>query len=107
MKNHNIIYLIIYVDDIIIKGSNELEREIMKARLENNLKLKDQENKYLGIEVSYSEERIYLSLRKYTLEILDESGLLEVKRSMLHMERHIDLMNGRFKPIKTQPFKGN
>lgn len=70
-------------------------------QLENKFKLKDlgQLNYFLGIEVSKSPDGIFLSQRKYILEIFEESRLSRVKSSKILMEMHIDLRNDKSKPI--------
>jgi len=105
-KNQNILYLVVYVDDIIITGSNELEIGITKILLEKQFKLKDLGilSYFLGIEVSHSPQGIYLSQRKYALGILEESGLSGAKPSKIPMERHIDLKNDDSLLIKNPTF---
>jgi len=62
-NTHNIVYLLVYADDIIIIGSNEIELAMIKAKIEQNFKIKvlGRLSFFLGIEVSYSIEGIYLS----------------------------------------------
>lgn len=104
--NGNIIYLLVYVDNIIITGNNELEIGILKVKLEKHFKLKDHGRLFyfLGIEVSYSTSGIYLSQRKYALDILSESGLSEAKSSKIPMGRQIDLKNDNSKYISNPTF---
>lgn len=105
-KMDNIVYLLVYVDDIIITGSNEIELVTIKTNIEDNFKIKDlgKLNYFLGIEVLYSEEGIYLSQRKYALGILEESELIEAKPSKIPMERHTNLRNDKAKPLKNPTF---
>lgn len=59
---------------------------------------------FLGIEVSYSDKGIILSQRKYTLDILNDNGLLGSKPSKVPIEKQVywrkdssNLLNDPFK----------
>ncbi|KAF5467582.1 hypothetical protein F2P56_011820 [Juglans regia] len=73
--------LIVYVDDIILTGddSNELER--LKKILAKEFEIKDLGNlKYfLGMEFARSKKGIFVSQRKYVLDLLGEIGFLGCK----------------------------
>lgn len=73
--------LIIYVDDMIITGDDVEEIDRLKKNLFQEFEMKDLGNlKYfLGIEVLRSEGGIFLRQKKYTLDILAETGLLDCK----------------------------
>jgi len=77
-KEGKLTVLLVYVDDIIVTGSNLEEQQALKGNLAQNFEIKDLESlKYfLGIEVAYSKEGIFLSQRKYILDLLKETGLL-------------------------------
>nr|KYP46623.1 Copia protein [Cajanus cajan] len=61
------VYLIVYVDDIVITGNDVATISQLKKHLFSHFQTKDQEHlKYfLGIEVSQSKEGIVISQRKY------------------------------------------
>jgi Reverse transcriptase (RNA-dependent DNA polymerase) len=81
-KNYKkIIVLIIYVDDMIItendeEGIRELEEKLFK---EFEMKHLGGLKYFLGIEVTRDKEGIYLSQRKYILDLLCETGMLDCK----------------------------
>lgn len=69
---------LIYVDDVIIVGNNQTKIEDTKSSLDTSFSIKDlRDLKYfLGIEVARTTEGLVLSQRKYTIDILEDSGLL-------------------------------
>ena len=73
--------LIIYVDDMIITGSDKEEIVALKDRLFREFEMKDLgELKYfLRIEVLRSKQGIFISQRKYILDLLTETGLMDCK----------------------------
>jgi len=73
--------LIIYVDDMVITGDDTAEIDILKKQLASEFEMKDLgELKYfLGIEVARGSEGIYLCQRKYILDLLAETGMLDCK----------------------------
>ena len=70
--------MLIYVDDMIIIGNDENVIAALKESLHTKFRIKDlgQLQYFLGIEVARSTDGISISQRKYTLDILDEVGLL-------------------------------
>ena len=78
LNGGGVIILIVYVDDIIITESNEIEIRRLKGVLSIEFEVKDlRKLKYfLGMEVTRSKEGIVVSQRKYTLDLLSEVGML-------------------------------
>ena len=70
------IYLIVYVDDIIIKGNDQDGIRKLKQHLFSHIQTKDlRKLKYfLGIEVAQSNSKVVISQRWYTLDILADTG---------------------------------
>ena len=73
-----IIILVVYVDDIVITGSDSKDILSLKFFLHSQFHTKDLEMlKYLlGVEVMRSKHEILLSQRKYVLDLLSETGKL-------------------------------
>jgi len=80
-SDHGIVLLVVYVDDIVITGSDSSGMASLKVFLHSHFSTKDLGNlKYfLGIEVMRSKKGIFLSQRKYVLDLLTEVGKLGVK----------------------------
>lgn len=92
-KDNTVLFLLVYVDDLVITGNSESEIESFKVFLKNKFKIKDLgELKYfLGIEVLKSKNGLCLNQRKYCLELLHEFGLLACKPVMTPLPENIVL----------------
>ncbi|RDX96421.1 hypothetical protein CR513_20926, partial [Mucuna pruriens] len=71
------VYLVVYVDDIVITGNDEVKISQLKQYLFSHFQTKDLGHlKYfLGIEVAQSKEDIVISQKKYALDILQETSM--------------------------------
>ena len=74
--------LIVYVDDIILTGDDLDELSVLKNYLAKEFEIKDLGfmKYFLGMEVAkFSQSGIVITQRKYTLDLLSETGMLGSK----------------------------
>lgn len=92
-SGNSFIALLVNVDDILITRCNQLEITSFKSFLHSQFKLKDLGNlKYfLGLEIARSKKGIFLSQKKYALQLLVDSGFLACKPAMLRMDPKLKL----------------
>nr|KYP38661.1 Retrovirus-related Pol polyprotein from transposon TNT 1-94 [Cajanus cajan] len=87
------VFVLVYVDDIIITSNNDDAIFNIKQFLAQSFSIKDHGNLryFLGIEVSRSKKGIFLCQRKYTLDILSDTGMTSCRPSDFPMEQHLRL----------------
>ncbi|KAH9791777.1 retrovirus-related pol polyprotein from transposon RE1 [Citrus sinensis] len=78
---HDIVLILIYVDDILVTGSNSHHIEAVIQYLHSEFALKDlgEFNYFLGIEVTPSVQGLHLSQTKYIGDILSKANMLDSK----------------------------
>jgi len=89
------IAILIYVDDILLIGNDLHEIKLLKSHMLKHFLIKDLgELKYfMGIEFSRSKRGIFMSQRKYALDILQDTRLSGVKLKKFPMEQNLKLTN--------------
>jgi len=95
------IYLVVYVDDIVLTGSDHHGISQVKQHLCQNFQTKDlgKLRYFLGIEVARSNTGIVISQRKYALDILEEIGLMNSKSVDTPMDPNIKLLPNQGEPL--------
>ena len=80
-SSSSIIMLVVYVDDIVITGSNSKGILSLKSFLQSQFHTKNigKLRYFLGIQVMRSKHGIFLSQRKYVFDLLSETGKFRVK----------------------------
>ena len=81
--------LLVYVDDIVLTGDDLQFIQQTKHRLSKEFEMKDLGylRYFLGIEVARSSKGIFISQRKYTLDLLKETGKLGSRPAPSPMEQ--------------------
>ncbi|CAL5418427.1 unnamed protein product [Camellia sinensis] len=98
VKRHanKVTVLIVYVDDIVVTGNDEEEVTHLKMLLAKEFEIKDLGSLryFLGIEVARSDKGIFLSQRKYILDLLEETGMLGCRPADSPIEANHHLCSG-------------
>ncbi|KAF5482355.1 hypothetical protein F2P56_002931 [Juglans regia] len=92
-EGHSFVVLLLYVDYILLASSDLEAIESIEATLTLYFKLKDlgPAKFFLGMEIARSQRGISLSQRKYTLELLEDFGLLDVKPVLFPLDTYVKL----------------
>ncbi|XP_006596677.1 uncharacterized mitochondrial protein AtMg00810-like [Glycine max] len=87
------LYLLVYVDDIILTGSNHFAIQTILAKIRAEFAIKDlgRLSYFLGLEVHYGANDIFLSQSKYAHDILDRAKVLDAKPIAMPLASGIQL----------------
>ena len=96
------IYLVVYVDDIVITGSDQKGIQKLKQHLFTHFQTKDfgKLKYFLGIEITQSSSSVVLFQRKYALDILEETGMLDYKSVDTPVDPNVKLIPRQGKPLR-------
>ena len=96
------IYLIVYVDDIVITSSDQDSIQKLKQHLFSHFQTKDlgKLKYFLGIEVAQSNSGVVISRNKYTLDILAYTDMLDCKPIDTLMDPNVKLILGHGEPLR-------
>ena len=99
------VIVLVYVDDLLITGSDPVLIKATKQVLHNHFKMKDLgELKYfLGIEFCRSESGIVMNQRKYALELISEAGLAGAQPVFTPLECNIKLTSVTYNTSSDDP----
>ncbi|RDX60598.1 hypothetical protein CR513_61247, partial [Mucuna pruriens] len=88
--NGKLTLLLVYVDDMIVTSDDEIEKLNLKEKLATQFEMKElgKLKYFLGIEVAYSKQGIFISQRKYVLDLFKETEKLGCKISRVPIEQN-------------------
>jgi Reverse transcriptase (RNA-dependent DNA polymerase) len=88
LTERGIVAILIYVDDLVIIGSDQIGIDALKEHLRLEFDIKDlgKLRYFLGIEIARSHKGLFLCQRKYTLDLLKETGKLSAKPATTPMD---------------------
>ena len=77
--NKVIIYLLLYVDDMILTGNDPIMVERLLASLSKEFRMKDMGSLsyFLGIQVKHTSTGLFLNQERYATDLLENAGMLD------------------------------
>jgi hypothetical protein len=105
--NKKVAILIVYVDDIVITGNDNKEISGLKYHLAQEFEVKDLGHLryFLGIEVLRGPKGIFLTQRKYILDLLKESGMYGSKPAATPIEQNHRLSSDVGNPVNRERYQ--
>nr|GEW47173.1 retrovirus-related Pol polyprotein from transposon TNT 1-94 [Tanacetum cinerariifolium] len=100
--------ILVYVDDLLITGSDSSQIHKLKDQLSTTFAMKDLGplNYFLGIEVTRADQGIFISQKKYALDLLTEYGVLNAKPYKLPKDPNLKLQADVGNPLSDpEPYK--
>ena len=96
------IYLIVYVDNIVITCSDHDGIRKLKQHLFSHFQTKDlgKLKYFLGIKIAQSKSDVVKSQRKYVLDILEKTGMLDCKPVDTSMDPNVKLVPRQGEPLR-------
>lgn len=85
--------VLVYVDDLLITGNSPAAITNLKSQLSSHFHMKDlgELSYFLGLEISKNSQGLFVSQKKYTLDLLQEAGVTNATPYKLHMDQHLKL----------------
>ncbi|XP_019241462.1 PREDICTED: uncharacterized protein LOC109221428 [Nicotiana attenuata] len=73
-QNSSVVFVAVYVDDVLLTGTDSKEIDQLKVFLHDKFKIKDlgQLHYFLGLEILYKSDGIVVSQRKFVLDLLKD-----------------------------------
>ena len=95
LNDISFIYLLLYVDDILITAKDLTEIHNLKTQLKSEFEMKDlgAAKKILGMEIRKDQEarRLFLTQKKYLEKVLERFGMKEAKPVSTPLAAHFKL----------------
>jgi hypothetical protein len=103
ISDHSKVYLLLYVDDIIITGDDEALITQVKSALQSEFDMKDlgKLHFFLGLEIKYVYNGLFVSQHKYAKELLHKAGLDDCHTHLTPCQSGVKLFKDTGKPLST------
>ena len=90
------------MDNIVIIGSDQDDIQKLKQHLFSHFQTKDlgKFKYFLGIEVAQSNSKVVISQKKYTLDILVDTGMLDCKPVDTVVNPNVKLVPSQGEPLQ-------
>ena len=88
-----LLILVVYVDDIVVTRNDVDEIRSLEGKLSTtfDIKILGSLKYFLGIEIAYSEDGIFISQHKYVFDLLCETGKLDYQPATTPVDPHMKL----------------
>nr|GEW67573.1 retrovirus-related Pol polyprotein from transposon TNT 1-94 [Tanacetum cinerariifolium] len=85
--------VLVYVDDLMITGSDSTQIDLLKSQLRSQFYMKDLGalHYFWGLEVTKADFGLFVAQKKYTLEMLQDDGVLNSRPYKLPMDPNLKL----------------
>ncbi|KAK6117908.1 hypothetical protein DH2020_048345 [Rehmannia glutinosa] len=102
-SGHSFLILVVYVDDVLISGSDEGGIAAVKSYLDRLFTIKDlgYAKYFLGIELARGDKGLFLNQRKYVLDIVQDAGMLDCKPASTPLPPGLKLVAQQGDPLPT------
>ena len=93
----NVIYLLIYVDDMILTGNNNTLLDKLMVSLNTVFKMKDMSvvHYFLGIQVHQNNDGLFMNQSKYAVDLLITAGMADCAPMPTPLPLKLDLVTGQ------------
>lgn len=93
----DVIYLLLYVDDMILTGNNNGLLDKLLAQLHSGFRMKDlgTVHYFLGVQVLHHEDGLFLNQEKYATDLLTTAGMLDCAPMTTPLPLKLDKVQGQ------------
>ncbi|XP_021986393.1 uncharacterized mitochondrial protein AtMg00810-like [Helianthus annuus] len=94
-RDSRIMYLLVYVDDLILTGNHSPTIKSFVTTLDKEFAIKDlgRLNYFLGLEVTYTQNGLFLNQSKYTMDILTRANMLDAKPAPTPLSSNVSFVS--------------
>jgi hypothetical protein len=90
-RGSDMVYLLLYVDDIVLTASSAalLQQTISALKREFTMKDLGPLHHFLGVSVQHQANKLFLTQRQFALDILERAGLVDCKPVLTPVDMHV------------------